>query len=165
MEQQLRIMKRFIGILLTVACLLFPSPFFAALVAQAPRTGAVTVNPMPRTPDGKPDFTGVWQAITTAHQDIQDHSASASGPPGTAVVVGNELPYQPWALEQREKNFLNREKEDLTEAQCWLPGVPRATYMPYPFQIIQNAEVIGIRYTFARALRIIRVNGKSRDHL
>jgi hypothetical protein len=165
MEQQRRILKRLAGMTLTVACLCFLSPFFAALVAQTSQTTAVRANPMPRTPDGKPDFSGVWQAITTAHQDIQDHSASVAGPPGTAVVAGNELPYQPWALEQRKKNFANREKEDLTEAQCWLPGVPRATYMPYPFQIIQNAEVIGIRYTFARALRIIRVNGKSRDHL
>ena len=120
---------------------------------------------MPRASDGKPDLSGIWQAMNTAAEDIQDHSASLTAPPGVGVVEGNELPYKPEALEQRKKNFDTRATADLTQSQCWLPGVPRATYMPYPFEIIQNADEVGIRYTFARALRIIRVKRSSRDHL
>jgi hypothetical protein len=120
---------------------------------------------MPRASDGKPDLSGIWQAMNTAGEDIQDHSASLTAPPGVGVVEGNELPYKPEALEQRKKNFETRATGDLTQSQCWLPGVPRATYMPYPFEIIQNADEVGIRYTFARALRIIRTKRVSRDHL
>jgi hypothetical protein len=154
-------MKRAGGLTLTIGCACVLSALFVGVVAA--QTGAAA-NQMPRT-DGKPDFSGVWQAITTAASNIQDHVGGVGVPPGPGVVEGNEIPYQPWALEQRKKNFANRATEDLTTAQCWLPGVPRATYMPYPFQIIQNPRTIGIRYTFARAVRIIRVNGRSGEHL
>ena len=102
----------------------------------------------PRAWDGHPDLDGVWQAIGTAHWDIQDHPASAGPPeagaigavpPGLGVVVGNEIPYQPWALEQKQNNAANRYTED-PEIKCYLPGVPRATYLPYPFQIIQTGH-------------------------
>ena len=32
-----------------------------------------------RTPDGKPDLSGIWQAMTSAHYDIEPHAA-AQGP-------------------------------------------------------------------------------------
>src|SRR5262245_12786069 len=96
--------------------------------AQAPAPPAA--HQLPRADNGKPDFSGVWQAINTAAWDIQDHSASLGIPPGTGVVEGNELPYKPEALDQRKKNFDNRDKDDVSQVNCWLPGVPRATYMP-----------------------------------
>ncbi len=120
----------------------------------------------PRAWDGNPDLNGVWQAIGMAHWDIQDHSASAGPPetgaigavpPGFGVVVGNEIPYQPWALEQKQRNFENRWTED-PEIRCYLPGVPRATYLPYPFQIIQGTDTIMIVYGFAEANRTIHMN-------
>lgn len=120
----------------------------------------------PRAWDGNPDLNGVWQAIGTAHWDIQDHSASAGPPetgaigavpPGLGVVVGNEIPYQPWALEQQQRNFENRWTED-PEIRCYLPGVPRATYLPYPFQIIQGTDTIMIVYGFAEANRTIHMD-------
>jgi hypothetical protein len=140
----------------------------------APRTAAPArpsagANQMPRTSDGKVDFSGIWQALNTAAWDIQDHSsllASFLGvPPGRGVVEGNEIPYKPEALEQKKKNFAKRETEDPAFAKCLLPGVPRATYMPYPFEIIQNPGLIGIRYAFARAVRTIDLAGRSRDWL
>ncbi len=120
----------------------------------------------PRDWAGRPDLNGIWQAIGTAHWDIQDHPAmpgpTAFGaigavPPGQGVVVGNEIPYQPWALEQKQQNFANRYTED-PEIRCYLPGVPRATYLPYPFQIIQGTGKIMIVYGFADANRTIHMD-------
>ena len=120
----------------------------------------------PRGWDGKPNLNGIWQAIGTAHWDIQDHPASAglpefgaigAIPPGQGVVDGNEIPYQPWALEQKHKNFDDRYTMD-PEIKCYLPGVPRATYLPYPFQIIQGTDKTMIVYGFAEASRTIHMN-------
>jgi len=129
----------------------------------------------PRTPDGKPDLNGIWQALNTANYDIQMHMArpamavrpgpygpvpaasvlalGAVGavPPGMGVVDG-ELPYLPAALEQRKKNQDNWITSD-PEIKCYLPGVPRATYMPYPFQIFQSNKAFFIAYEYAGAVR------------
>ena len=145
---------------------------FAAipLVAQTPAYRA------PRTPDGKPDLNGIWQALNEANYDIELHMArpalatrpgpygpvpaaqvlalGAVGavPPGPGVVEGGELPYKPEALAQRNQNRENWLAAD-PEIKCYLPGVPRATYMPYPFQIVQSDQAIFIAYEFAGAVR------------
>lgn len=120
----------------------------------------------PRHYDGHPDLNGIWQAIGTAHWNIQDHMASAGHPdlgaigavpPGQGVVDGDEIPYQPWALEQKQKNWDNRRTDD-PEAKCYLPGVPRATYLPYPFQILQGTNKIMIVYGWAEANRTIHMD-------
>ena len=139
------------------------TPPAANRAAQARPPAAA--NQLLRASDGKPEFSGIWQAINTAAWDIQDHSASLGVPPGQGVVEGNELPYRPEALEQKKQNFAKRATDDPGFAKCFLPGVPRATYMPYPFEIIQNTNIIGIRYAFARAVRTIRLDGKGRTWL
>jgi len=139
------------------------TPPAANRAAQARPPAAA--NQLLRASDGKPDFSGIWQAINTAAWDIQDHSASLGVPPGPGVVEGNELPYRPEALEQKKQNFAKRATDDPGFAKCFLPGVPRATYMPHPFEIIQNTNLIGIRYAFARAVRTIRLDGKGREWL
>ncbi len=120
----------------------------------------------PRAYDDHPDLSGIWQAIGTAHWNIQDHQASAgppelgalgATPPGRGVVEGDAIPYQPWALDQKQKNFENRLTED-PETKCYLPGVPRATYLPYPFQILQGTSKIMIVYGFAEANRTIHMD-------
>jgi hypothetical protein len=118
----------------------------------------------PRTKDGKPNLSGIWQALNEAYWDIEPHAAApgavpalgAAGavPPGQGIVEGGLLPYQPAAAEQKKKNFENRLTLD-PEIKCYLPGVPRANYMPYPFQIIQTQKYIMMVYTFARAVRTI----------
>ena len=113
---------------------------------------------VPRTADGKPDFSGIWQAVNTAYVDLEDHAAAPEAPAGTSVVVGGEIPYQPWAIEQKKKNYADRATED-TDAKCYLPGVPRITYMPHPFRIIQTPERIDISYEYVGALRHIFTNG------
>src|SRR5271169_1400402 len=98
--------------------------------------------PALKTAEGNPDFNGVWQALNTAAWDIQDHSGRLGEPPGMGIVEGNEIPYQPAALAKKKDNFAHRSTADLTEANCYMPGVPRATYMPYPFEIVQTPKQI-----------------------
>jgi len=117
-----------------------------------------------RMMEGKPDLNGIWQALNTANWDIQGHGArrgpivalGAVGavPGGLGVVEGDDIPYLPEAAKKKQENFDNRLTAD-PEIKCYLPGVPRATYMPYPFQIVQAPDVILIAYEYAGATRII----------
>ena len=146
--------------------------FLAAAIptraGQAPSQSAAAYRP-PRTADGKPDLNGIWQAMNTANWDLLDHSsrqgpvlalgAAFSIPEGLGVVEGNEIPYKPEALAKRKENEKNWLTAD-PEIKCYLPGVPRATYMPYPFQIVQTPAYIVMAYEFATANRIIRMNIK-----
>jgi len=118
----------------------------------------------PRGPDGKPNLNGIWQALNEADWDIEGHSAGpgrvmALGAedaviPGLGVVEGGPLPYLPAAAAKKKANFEKRLTLD-PEIKCYLPGVPRATYLPYPFQILQNASRIFFAYEYAGAVRDI----------
>ena len=118
----------------------------------------------PRAADGKADLNGIWQALNTANWDLQEHAArpgvvvalGAAGavPAGLSVVEGGEIPYLPAAAAKKKENFENRLNAD-PEIKCYLPGVPRATYMPYPFQIVQTPKFILMAYEFAGAARTI----------
>lgn len=121
---------------------------------------------IPRAWDGRPDLSGIWQVIGTAHWNLEDHQASAGPPelgaigaipPGKGVVVDGEIPYLEWAKSQKQQNFSNRYSED-PETKCYLPGVPRATYLPYPFQILQGTDKIMIVYGVAEANRTIHMD-------
>src|SRR5258705_4859137 len=118
----------------------------------------------PRTADGKADLNGIWQALNTANWDLQEHAArpgvvvalGAAGavPGGLGVVEGGEIPYLPAAAAKKKENFEKRLTAD-PEIKCYLPGVPRATYMPFPFQIVQTSKYILIAYEFAGPSRTI----------
>jgi len=120
----------------------------------------------PRTADGKPNLNGIWQAMNTANWDLEPHAAGmgyywqdgAIGaiPPGIGVVDGGTIPYLPAALAKKKENFAKRMELD-PEVKCYMPGVPRATYMPQPFQIVQSANNILISYQFAGAVRVINM--------
>ena len=131
---------------------------------------------------GKPDFSGIWEANNTANWDLLTHVArpmvAQSGllpntvvlaapvlalgsigwvPPGQGVVDGNVIPYKPWAAQRKkenEENWLDRDPE----IKCFQPGIPRAMYMPYPFQIIQGDYKIQMVYEYANAQRTIHLN-------
>jgi hypothetical protein len=132
----------------------------------------------PRGPDGKPDLNGIWQALNEANYDIEAHvarpamalrpgpygpvpaaptlalGAVGSVPPGLGVVEGDEIPYKAEALaikKQNQQDWLNRDPE----IKCYLPGVPRANYMPYPLQILQSASALTFIYEYAGAVRNI----------
>src|SRR3984885_3585678 len=125
----------------------------AAVFSQSPSTSAI-----PRTSDGKPDFSGFWQVITSANWNIQDHSAEKGIPGGQGIVVGNEIPYQPWALAKRKENYENRATAD-PEVKSYVPGVPRITYTPFPFQIVQTPKETAVLYEYVHAVRHLYTNG------
>jgi len=127
---------------------------------QAPAAKPQAYTP-PRTADGKPDLQGIWQVLNTAAWDIQDHPARLDVPAGQGVVDGNDIPYQPWAAAKKKENFENRLTADPVR-KCYLPGVPRIAYMPYPFQIFQTADSIVIIYEYVHAVRTIYTD---RPHL
>jgi hypothetical protein len=129
----------------------------APAAAQAPAAGTQG-GPIPRTADGKPNLSGIWQAMNTAAWDIQGHSAQKDVPAGLGVVEGNEIPYQPWAAEKKKQNFANRATAD-PETRCFLPGVPRLMYMPFPFQIFQTPTYLAFVHEYVHAVRHIYVNG------
>jgi hypothetical protein len=110
-----------------------------------------------RTASARPDLSGIWQALTTANWNVQDHSAEPGVPAGTGVVEGNEIPYQPWALAKRAENFKGRGTLD-PENSCYMPGVPRAMYMPFPFQILQSPTFVMIAFEYAQTVRRIHVD-------
>ena len=127
---------------------------------------------------GKPDLNGVWQTLNEANYDLEGHSARAamalragpygpvpaapvlalgavgSVPPSLGVVEGGEIPYKPEALAKKKENQENWLKRD-PEIKCYLPGVPRATYIGQPFRIFQNANQIFFAYQYAGAVRNI----------
>ena len=112
----------------------------------------------PRTPFGTPDLQGIWQVINSAEFNIQDHGARLGVPPGRAVVEDNVIPYQPWAAEQQKKNFESQGALDPSNG-CKYPGVPRIMYMPFPFQIVQTKDFVGMYFEFGHHLRLIYTNG------
>jgi hypothetical protein len=157
------------------------SPSFAQAAAQtAPRTTPQTAPQAapqtapkyraPRTPDGRPNLSGIWQAINDADYDIQAHDArpgplmvmGAWGgiPPSLGVVEGGPLPYRPEALAKKKENEANALALDPV-VKCFLPGVPRATYMGFPFQITQSAQYVAITYGYDFASRAVKMGMKS----
>lgn len=155
-----------------------------ALAWIAPGGGAAAQTPAaaayraPHGPDGHPDLNGVWQVLNTANFDILPHTARAAMalrpgpngpvpdkpvlalgavgavPAGLGVVEGGAIPYKPEAATKKQDNqahWLDRDPE----IKCYLPGVPRATYMPYPLQIFQSREALLIAYEYAGAVRNI----------
>jgi hypothetical protein len=145
---------------ITIAATLLWAVFSAAIPAVAQNY----VYKAPRTAAGRPDLNGIWQALNTADWDLQAHAAAAGPvpslaadfaiPPGPGVVDGNEIPYLPAMVEKKKQNFARRFSAD-PELKCFLPGVPRATYMQYPFQIVQSQKTILISYEYAGAVRSI----------
>jgi hypothetical protein len=143
----------------------------SSAVAQTSSAGAI-----PRTPDGKPDFNGIWQVLSTANNNLESAPAKAAFqmvpgdfvpvpapevvamgavgavPASFSVVEGGTIPYKPEALAQKISNQENWLTSD-PEVKCYMPGVPRATYIPHPFQIFQSNSAFFIAYSFAGAVR------------
>ena len=119
-----------------------------------------------KTADGRPNLNGIWQALNSANWDIEAHEARPgpsqfgalfATPGGLGVVVDGPIPYQPWAAAKKQENFAKRWTDD-PEAKCYLPGIPRATYMPFPFQIVQGTDKIMMIYEYAAAARSIHMD-------
>lgn len=170
-------------VLATFALVAFLSVALGPIAGQAPPAGlapaAGQFSPYraPRTADGKADLNGIWQAFVTANIDVQDHEAEAgphpefmgaygAWPAGQGIVEGGEIPYRPEALAKKKENADKRMMVNITsdprrhltgdpELKCYRAGLPRANYMPFPFQIIQSQKNIMMVYEYAHALRTI----------
>jgi len=136
----------------------------------------------PRTEHDTPDLSGIWQSFTTANWNILSHpvqsgpyaeilGAWGAGRAGFGIVEGNELPYQEWAAIEQQENYAGRVTVNVTnepsrfdtgdpELQCFRAGVPRANYMPYPFQIFQTLEQIIIVYEYKGAYRSVYMDSE-----
>jgi hypothetical protein len=160
-------MKHLISTLLLLAC-------SAAALASEPYEP-------PRTANGKPDFNGVWQVLNTANYNLEPHGAQAAMafregpvvpvpakevvalgavgavPAGLGVVQGGAIPYTRRALAQRDKNRANWLQSD-PEIKCYLPGIPRANYMGFGFQIFHNSDALVFSYEYAGAVRDIHLS-------
>jgi hypothetical protein len=156
--------------------------FFAGalvVLVAIPITGQTGGSPAMSRIGAKPDLNGIWQALNEANYDLELHMArpamalragpygplpaapvvalGAVGavPPGPGVIEGDDaIPYQPSAAARKKENQENWLTRD-PEVKCYLPGVPRATYMPYPFQIFQSEKAIFIAYEYDGAARNI----------
>ena len=155
------------GVTAAVLALGFTIAASAQRGAPPPRTPAPRATPAPRpatgytgprTPDGKPDLNGIWQVLGTAHWNVEAHSATEGVPAGFSVVDGGTIPYRPEALAKRNENFQKRLTDDPVR-KCFMPGIPRATYMPFPFEITQTPKNILMAYEFAHAARTIFLDG------
>ena len=163
-------MKRFWGLLVTSIGMVF-------LLVQAVYV-QTSESDIPRLEDGRPNLNGIWQALNSANYDIERHlarpamelrdgphgplpsvallalGAVGAVPAGMGVVDGGTIPYTPEALTLKQENRADWLERD-PEIKCYLPGVPRATYMPFPFQIFHNSNAIFIAYEYAGATRDI----------
>src|SRR6187399_3059131 len=134
--------------------------------APAQARPATPATPRPARIAGKPNINGIYQAITNAYWNLEDHAAQATKywelgaigaiPPGMSIVEGGTIPYKADQLKQREANRAGWPKND-PEAKCYMPGIPRANYMPFPFQIVQGQKDILFVYEFASSNRIVHM--------
>jgi hypothetical protein len=134
----------------------------------------------PRTVEDTPDLNGIWQSVATANWDLEAHGAApgphpellgawGAQPGGQSIVEGGVIPYQPEALARKNANFEKRTTTSVPgdgvdpplgdpELKCWMPGVPRSMYMPYPLQIVQTPGAVLITHEFNGSSRIVRMN-------
>ena len=159
------------GIVLTASSHAGLLPQAAVLTAQAGRggqapaagRGQAAAPAIPRTSDGKPDFSGVWQVLDNSiNGNVEPHSASYNVRAGQGAIVDppdGKIPYLPAAMAKRQENFKNRSKDPI--AYCWKPGVPRITYVPFPFQITQAPNWIQVTYEFVHSRRDIYLNNST----
>ena len=166
--------------LIAVACVSIAttaSTVSSPVAAQAPAPARATAYTPPKTPDGYPDLQGVWRVWNLAKYDLEDHGARPGVPAGRGVIVDppdGRIPYQEWALKRRAENAAKTRTADTRErnyqstpvdpypnadpvAKCYLPGIPRLTYLGWPFQIVQDKDDVNMTYEWMHKKRIVPV--------
>jgi hypothetical protein len=147
---------------LSIFTLIAVSIFSVAMLigAQAGGRGQAAGPAIPRTADGKPDLSGIWQVLDNSIDgNVEPHAASYGIRGGQGAIVDppdGKIPYLPAALKKRQDNYKNRAKDPV--AYCYKPGVPRITYLPYPFQITQTPKMMQITYEFVHNYRSVYLN-------
>ncbi len=180
MRNRSKVMVAVTGAVAATVAVWLTTPLQTTAAAQAAASDEFPSYTAPRTADGKPDFNGIWQSVTTANWDLEAHSAApgpypellgawGAQPGGQSIVEGGVIPYRPEALARRTANFAQRATPSVPgdgvepplgdpELKCWMPGVPRSMYMPYPFQIVQTPDTILMTHEFNGSTRLVRMN-------
>lgn len=153
------------------AILLAPTPGVGqtkAAPAKAATKAKADTYKAPRTPDGKADLQGIWQASSTATAfNVEPHTPSLNIQGGLGVIVDpadGKIPYRPEARAKQQENFKNRAALDPIN-KCYMPGVPRVVYMPFPFQILQTPDKVVLLSEYAHTTRNIFLKGEHLDGL
>jgi len=167
---------RFIALVVAAIAIVTTASSVSTPVAAQGAGRAVAYTP-PKTRDGYPDLQGVWRVWNLAKYDLEDHGAKPGIPAGRGIVIDppdGKIPYQPWALKKRDESFSKTKTADTRErnyqsspldpytnadplAKCYLPGVPRITYLGWPFQIVQDKDDVNMTYEWMHKKRIIPV--------
>lgn len=135
----------------------FHSARLVTLTALAASLGfAQNSKPIPRLANGKPDLSGVWQSGGVSLYGEPGLSTKKFAPPVNPPPKREPIPYQAWA-ETKSKSFTSADDPTL---KCLLPGVPRITSMPMPFEIIEKPKEVVIAYESFHAFRIIPISDK-----
>jgi hypothetical protein len=180
MRNRSRVVMFLMGAAAAIAAMWFATRLQDPAAAQATAPGEFPPYTAQRTAGGKPDLNGIWQSVTTANWDLEAHSAApgpytelvgawGAQPGGQSVVEGGVIPYRPEALARKQANFAQRVTASVPgdgvepplgdpELKCWMPGVPRSMYMPYPFQIVQTPETVLITHEFNGTTRLVRMD-------
>jgi hypothetical protein len=148
-----------------------PADSLLALEALQARQAPQPAYVPPKTPDGQPDLQGVWRVWNLAKYDVEPHSASQGVPAGPGVIVDPPdglIPYKPWALARKKENFAASRvrfpydplKNPDPLARCYIPGVPRITYLGWPFEILQTKDFVAIVYEWMHIRRMIPVTAR-----
>jgi len=138
-----------------------------AISARQPRSApSASSQALARTPDGHPDLQGVWRVWNLAKYDVEPHGSSEGVPAGLGVIVDpadGQIPYKPWALAHKKDNFAKSRitypydplKNADPVARCYLPGVPRITYLGWPLEIVQTKDYLSVVYEWMHLRRMI----------
>jgi len=144
-----------------------------------PRTAdgkPVLDGPTPRTPDGKVDFSGIWE-IRFGGGGGGGRGRGAGGgqaatptppPDPNAIPVsqffevagrGFPLPLQPWAAELKKKRMADNSKDN-PDVWCLPIGLMQYHNHPQPRQIVQTKNLMLITYESNYGLRYIYLDGR-----
>jgi len=159
--------------------LLFVSAIAAMLACAAcgaPPTAnetavSVAANGVPRTADGKPDLTGVWQGGNGRKGTWEEANSglgvggtgldpSAPANPASQQVVTDPAPYKPEAAARVLESFNKRGIDD-PAGLCLPLGVPRISLVGlFPIQIVQTPTQIVILHEYMSVFRVIPLNAE-----
>jgi hypothetical protein len=138
--------------------------------------------PTPRTPDGKPDFSGNWIRFrgegAFAAPELRGLVRNETAPPATPATpadpnapplaafwelganVSGGLPLTPWAAELKKQRMAVNDKDN-PDANCLPMGLTQFHMHGQPRKIMQNSSVIAIMYEANYGLRYIYLDGRT----
>jgi hypothetical protein len=119
--------------------------------ADVPRSadGKPNLNaPSPRLPDGRPDFSGIWQS---ARKIPCTPEFSADLPGG--------LPYQPWAAALAKQRSADNSKDD-PHARCLPDNPPRPYGLPHMTKAVHTAKLLVLLNEVNAMYRQIFIDGR-----